>query len=151
MNEEKWILTNEGKIQNVGSGKYLCRSTTGDEVTVEADSNTGETWSVQEEFIIHHPTNKVLTAYKDGSIRLEAKKSSSRHSDPEFISSRSLGVFNKLLALIDFVKVSNDKYNNTKHEVGGRKSLLSRNELNWKIFFFVEKTNHPGMHYGFPT
>ena len=111
MNEEKWILTNEGKIQNVGSGKYLCRSTTGDEVTVEADSNTGETWSVQEEFIIHHPTNKVLTAYKDGSIRLEAKKSSSRHSDPEFISSRSLGVFNKLLALIDFVKVSNDKSN----------------------------------------
>ena len=128
MNEEKWIFTNEGKIQNVGSGKYLCRSTTGDEVTVEADSNTGETWSVQEEFIIHHPTNKVLTAYKDGSIRLEAKKSSSRHSDPEFISSRSLGVFNKLLALIDFVKVSNYKSNNTKHEVGGHKSLQSRNE-----------------------
>ena len=107
LNEEKWIFTDDGKIQNVGSGRFLSEPTVGTLVTL-TDSSTGGSWRLEEEYIVHQPSKKVLTAYKDGSIHLEQRKSQSRISIPPLVSS-GLGVINKLLNIIDFVKVGIDK------------------------------------------
>ena len=68
-------------------------------------SNTEESWSFQDNLIVHYPSGKVLTAYEDGSLHLAPRHSASRTSLPELIFSRTAAVLDKLLTLIDFVKV----------------------------------------------
>ena len=104
LNEEKWIFTDDGKIQNVGSGKFLSGPTVGTLVTLTASSSPG-TWRMEEEHILHQPSQKVLTVYKDGSLHLEERKLLSRTSVPVHLSRSLGGVINKLLNIIDFVKV----------------------------------------------
>ena len=102
--EEKWIFSEDGKIQNVGNGKFLSEPTVGTLVTLAESSSPG-TWRLEGEHILHQPSQKVLTAYKDGSIHLEERKSLSRASLPPLLSRSLGGVIDKLLNIIDFVKV----------------------------------------------
>ena len=104
LNSEKWIFTDDGKIQNVGSGKFLSEPTVGTLVILAGSTNPG-TWSLEEEYLVHLPSQKVLTAYKDGSLHLEERKSQSRISVPALLSRSLGGVINKLLNIIDFIKV----------------------------------------------
>ena len=104
LNEEKWIFTEDGKIQNVGSGKFLSEPTVGTLVTL-TDSTSPGSWRLEEEYLVHLPSQKVLTAYKDGSLHPEERKSQSRISVPALLSRSLGGVINKLLNIIDFIKV----------------------------------------------
>ena len=104
LDEEQWIFSDDGKIQNVGTGKFLREPTVGTLVTL-ADSTTPGIWRLEEKHIVHQPSKKVLTAYKDGSIHLEERKSTSRISVPPLVSRSLGGVVSKLLNIIDFVKV----------------------------------------------
>merc|ERR1712038_410161 len=103
LDEEQWIFSDDGKIQNVGTGKFLREPTVGTLVTL-ADSTTPGIWRLEEKHIVHQPSKKVLTAYKDGSIHLEERKSTSRISVPPLVSRSLGGVVSKLLNIIDFVK-----------------------------------------------
>ena len=76
----------------------------GDLVRLEG-YNREESWRFQDNLIVHYPSRKVLTAYKDGSLHLTPKHSISRLSLPDFIFSTTGAVIDRLLTLIDFVKV----------------------------------------------
>ena len=73
------------------------------------NKDTASVWRLEDEFLIHTASDKVLTAHTDGSMYLTNKAVGLRSSDKNYdsiVMDRELGIIEKLLALHDFLKVN---------------------------------------------
>ena len=73
------------------------------------NKDTASLWRLEDEFLVHTASNKVLTAHSDGSMYLTNKAAGLRSIDSGYdtvVLDRGLGIIEKLLALHDYLKVS---------------------------------------------
>ena len=73
------------------------------------DKGSASAWSLEDNFLVHSPSGQVLSAHKDGSLYLAPRTAGLRSlQQPELdrIFDQSLGVVQKLWALFDYLKVS---------------------------------------------